>query len=57
MGRWDSFAKLLIGSRPQQYVSWLIAGAELVEVLNVELNAQHKNLNLCYNKIEFYRSA
>jgi hypothetical protein len=40
MGRWDSFSKLLIGLRPWQYVHWLIAGAELVEVLNVELNAQ-----------------
>lgn len=40
MGKWDSFAKLLIGTRPWQFVCWLMAGAELVEVLSVELNAQ-----------------
>lgn len=40
MGRWDSFAKLLIGLRPWQFVCWLVAGAELVEVLSVELKTQ-----------------
>lgn len=39
MGRWDSFAKRLIGLRPWQYVSWLIAGAEFIEVVNIELKA------------------
>ncbi|MEO9030896.1 MAG: hypothetical protein ABI413_18985 [Ktedonobacteraceae bacterium] len=40
MGKWDSFAKRLIGSRPGQYVSWLISGALFVEALNIELKAQ-----------------
>ena len=40
MGRWDSFAKLLIALRPWQFVGWLMAGAELVEVLSVELKTQ-----------------
>lgn len=40
MGRWDNFAKLLIGLRPWQFACWLLAGAELVEVLSVELKTQ-----------------
>lgn len=40
MGKWDSFAKLLIRSRPWQYAGWLMPGAALVEELNIELKAQ-----------------
>lgn len=40
MGKWDSFAKRLIGLRPWQYASWLLSGAVFVETLNLELKAQ-----------------
>ncbi len=40
MGKWDSFAKRLIGSRLWQYASWLMADAFFVEALNIELKAQ-----------------
>ena len=40
-GKWDSFTKLLIGARPEQYVRWLMPGATLISTLDIELKARH----------------
>jgi len=36
-GQWDRGMKQLVGIKPQDFVSWLVPGAELVSELSEEL--------------------
>jgi len=53
MGRWDKGMKLLIGARPQDFVSWLVPDAELVEELPQELHSRDLDTDKLY-KIRLY---
>ncbi len=48
MGRWDTRMKQLIGIKPQDFVSWLVPDAELVNELSEELHGRDLGTDKLY---------
>jgi len=48
MGRWDTRMKQLIGIKPQDFVSWLVPDAELVNELSEELHGRDLDTDKLY---------
>lgn len=48
MGRWDKRMKQLIGIKPQDFVSWLVPGAELVGEISEELHSRDIDTDKLY---------
>ena len=48
MGRWDTRMKQLIGIKPQDFVSWLVPDAELINELSEELHGRDLDTDKLY---------
>jgi hypothetical protein len=50
-GQWDDLMKLLIGVKPQHFVSWLLVGARFVREISKELKSRTIEADILYEVI------